>query len=498
MRYNYVFTQEKLDNFKNSIKIGDFYFYYDSDNLCTYSKDNSEVLIFGDCFSIKKDIDTSEDMIKSLSTKSTLGEILAESKYLSGRYLIIVLTDDQTYIIPDAINSIQVNYTNQQKKTPFYVSSHSKIIANICGFKESEKLLKVKNVKDDKHVFPTNLTPFEKILKLQGNHILSVEDRDEIRIFPVNNKNDTSVEEAVELTELYVKSLLGQMFEKDYMFYLPLTSGVDSRTVLSFFNKYKEQIHSYTFNHDYLGAGARDITTPKIISSELDFKYKVLAQKKISSYEILVLHDSLLSENINKHILNNSYTLNQFVKTENFNNEKIFFLSGDIIPIVKSNFGRNLPNKFATTLFLSSKTYNYSFRNFLEIRNWKLKLKQNGMHGYSVFDLFFWEHRIANWTVNNIANYDIYSNYFNLFNNRHLIETWISVPNKERRKYSIQKKIIYNQWPELHNYEYNLENNKSIKTIVHKNTILYYISSVVIFLFLFLKYQFYDKKRKNK
>ena len=147
-------------------------------------------------------------------------------------------------------------------------------------------------------------------------------------------------------------------------------------------------------------------------------------------------------------------------------------LDGNISPLGKSNFGRDLPERFATPSYLVTKTHNYAKDNKREVERWVQDVRELcAIYEVSKYDLFFWEHRVGNWAANSLLNSDLMTETLIPFNCRQLIELWLRVPRRERMNGAIHKKIIELNWPELLEYPFNPDERFKF---LNTNRLLYY------------------------
>ncbi len=70
-------------------------------------------------------------------------------------------------------------------------------------------------------------------------------------------------------------------------------------------------------------------------------------------------------------------------------------------------------------------------------------------------DLFYWEHRMGVWHPQVVLESDPAFETVSLYNCRHILETMLSVPLRDRRRATLLKRIILSEWPELAAYPVN-------------------------------------------
>jgi len=76
--------------------------------------------------------------------------------------------------------------------------------------------------------------------------------------------------------------------------------------------------------------------------------------------------------------------------------------------------------------------------------------------------------------TNSLMNYDVLVDSICPFNCRELIELWVSVPRESRMKYSIHRKVIYHNWPELLDFPINPGRKYRL---ANKYSVLFYLAT---------------------
>ena len=418
MDKNYFLSRSEDSRFKNRIKIFDYYLNYDDSRVTRSDDEGKPVVIIGEAIDIMNPKDSIKHITNNLSACDDLEEMVSYSSKLLGRYLIILFKEDDTFlVIPDASCSIPVNY---YKEDTSIISSSSKLIAEKYNLVKSETSIKIKKNADNQHPLPFNVTMYEEVLVLIPNHYLESRTMKMRRYYPSNTISENSFDDVVDETIAILDRVIEQIVH-DKSFALPITAGIDSRTLLALFKEHIHDIPLYTF-YDDGELDNWDIKVPKMLQEKYELDYHLL--KRVNPEGIANKGaGNIVEEEINKRILKNAYTLSESDLSDKT------FLAGDIIPIAKSNFGRDLPEKLATVSYLVTKTHNFSEENKSYIKEWIKDSKD--AYNISRFDLFFWEHRVGRWLQNNANNYDAYADPFYLFNCHYLIELWISVPRHE-------------------------------------------------------------------
>lgn len=464
MDKDYLISKFKTKGFKNILKVQNYFIHYNNIRITTSEKHDTLVVLLGDAIDCRY-TDKSVNQIVDILSNNSLNDFFYDTRYLLGRYLIMRIdNDDNKIILPDATCSVPVYY--QHNNINGSISSSSRKLAEMCKLKLSSQAEKIKKRAGEQHPLPYNITMYDELNLLIPNHYLNLSDMNMIRFFPNAEIEKKSFNYVVDETLNVLDKVIDRV-AKEKELIMPLTAGIDSRTLLALFKDHIDRIPLYTF-YDKGNEDIWDIKIPKLMTEQMNLKYYTIERNRLTD-EKFNQYKTLLDGQQNRKILENGFTL----FNSHLNNKS--FLAGDIIPIAKSNFGKNLPERFATLGYLVTKTHNYSKENRMFIKKWMNSAENS--YKVSLFDLFFWEHRVGRWLPNNASNYDIYTDPLYLFNCRYLIELWISIDRDERIVNSLHKEIISRRWPELMEFPVNPDKSRTDK--LFSNAYAYYIGSFI-------------------
>lgn len=313
---------------------------------------------------------------------------------------------------------------------------------------------------------PYDLTMYDNIKMVIPNHYLDVVNRKAVRYYPLTKSKDLSTNQVAEFTSKVLKNIIkGYIFK--HKLSLPLTAGIDSRTILSVCREFISEIPTYTFLHKGFKDNTADISIPKGIATMNGFNHFIIKDLDLTD-DVVRLYEQELGGDMDRNEALNSWTY--------FNSEfrERYRLDGNISPLAKSNFGRNLHEILATPSYLVTKTHNYSRKNYEKTKEWLVDINEfTKLSSISKYDLFFWEHRVGRWTANSFLNADLLVNQLNPFNCRWLIEAWLRVPRKNRMRGEIHKSVIRINWPELLEFPFNPDNKFGF---LYKYKYLYYLA----------------------
>lgn len=470
MNNKYILSLSKSNELENTIKFDNYYLNHNYETSKIFEKriKDKTLIIIGEFVDCRNSQLTQLEIVERLINTEDLDELIFESKYLAGRYLILYgNTKEGLFSLPDPISSIPVNYT--VSKNMHMISSHAKFIAENYDLKISEEAIEIrKEALEPQHPLPYNITMYKEVKFLVPNHLLNIKTQKKERFYPKLSMKSISMDDAVEETIEKTHNILdGFLLLKKLS--LPLTSGKDSRLLLALLKDRLSEMPIYTYYFDSFTDESGDIQIPKQITEKYNLDYHMLKERAIDS-DLFEDIKKDLSGMENKSVLNNGYTYSQSELSDYSS------MPGDVVSITKSQFGKALPEKLATTNYFVTKTHNYSNTNKEYVKLWVEETKElYKRFGTSQFDLFVWEHRFGRWMSNSIQNYDYLMNQTYIFNCRYLIEMWVSIPRKERTNISFHEEIIRREWPEL--LELELNPDEKLLNRVFNNSYMFYLGS---------------------
>ena len=396
-------------------------------------------------------------------------DVVEYEKKLGGKYILLFKNGEQYYVQGDATCSIPIFYNTSDT---FLCSSNYNYILNFKGYCVDNEFALIRKSGDISQAMPYDITPYKHIKQLIPNHYLDINKKSSIRFVNSAKKQKAiSVEEATDIVAPMIENLLNFYFQK-YKIYCPITSGRDSRVVLSFLLKSKEKFSCYTIKHPEHNENTQDITIPLKLCERVNVKHSLIEDVVVSD-TLKNEFDSLLgSESYSLRTLRIAETIN-----EHFGDGAI--LNGDIIGQVgKCSLHRDIPSLFATPSYFRCKLHNYSKGAKKQLKEWMKEIKING-EKTNLFDLFSIENRMGRWaSQENLIYNTLGQAYLNIFNCRSIIYIWTAVKRKERKYSKIHIELIKKSCETL--LDIPFERDESILFRFSKSTgITYLISSYI-------------------
>lgn len=366
---------------------------------------------------------------------------------LAGHFLVILVNQEQIYVLPDACTTYCTAYT--QLNGVSYAASNPKIIADLFHIPISLKMQDMKENTNIGEALPNNKTLYEGIVVMLPNHYLDFNTGRTCRVYPCMWQGEKKVDQIGKDSACILQTIIQGLLKKKSLS-LPLTGGVDSRTILAAIGKERaDQVVYYTYRHEHDGMNIGDIKIPQKITSEYGLEYQLIdlvaaSEQEMGYYQKEIEEDSEV------------FTPNLCSTYRRSRNAGRCFLSGGIAPIGKSVYGNTLPECLCIPSYLLTKAHNSSFSAYKEIKEWMREIKPYcKKYNISIFDMFYWEYRCGRWDQRTHLYTDAMIEMVSPYNCAYLLQMWLLVPRAMRQKKYIHTQIIEQCWPELNTYPLN-------------------------------------------
>lgn len=433
------------------IKFVDYFFYHSPRTVYNFKHGaGGSILIVGKAYDLI-DKKKTDDVLITLSRKleKSLGEAINYLSYLAGRFLIIVVKNNKTYIFPDS-HCTYACYWSSEKKGVF--SSHLQIFKDNLGCSENEILSQIMThpdyIEPGGKYFPASLTPLKTVYPLIANCFLEFDGHQTLhkRFYPVISLKEKF--ECVSKDDLYLRfkeylvTSLKLSFE-DGNSYISLTNGFDSRAILAAsilanlkydsFTYCKFGIKNSHYENDLVGASR--LATHAGISHfilklpDLDYgsNFYQMYKKTFSLYArfptLAQAYYEQLPEMANVIVSTISET------------GTVFYTKRDD----KDLNAKVLAKKWTTSAISAYEPVIAAFEDYIKYTQFYLKNTLD----FDFYDLFYWEHRNSKWGNLWYQECDLSHSVILPFNCRLINEIMLSFNFEDRKnKYLLNRLIL--------------------------------------------------------
>lgn len=421
-------------------------------DLCFFSKekDGNKITLIGiavDCQSPFRSY--SEITNGLLNNFDDIWSVIKASKPLAGRWILVCQNAENTFIFHDPCGLRQIYFTHRDI---FCCASQPTLIKQVAKLpKTSNKsILKLRSSTsfiDRESAWVGRKTLYENCFKLMPNHFLDVKQGDQVRFFPKKaiSKSDNT-KSLADTASKYLQNILVGLADK-FPIEINLSAGFDSRLLLAASNSIFKNVKIST---DKLGLWKEyhaDIYIPRILAKKFDLDHEVINSNQNPSelfYELLTENISIArTSSVNK----TKSIYNALINRDN----KHLQINGNAVEIVRIH-EQDLKYVYSGSLdkLINFYGYNNSYVHE-EITKWFNDVNQIKLEGISIYNLFYWEQRMAHWGALFPAELDIAAETISPFNCRSLLEVCFEAPLDQRKApdFILFRLIIKNLWPEL-------------------------------------------------
>lgn len=470
-RRQFVITKRsnKINSWKITNLFDDYKLYTHPDlNIVDISIGGKRAIVLG--FFVDPDnINYSDyDILKDMLEKSyDFSDFQQKSISLTGRWILIYISDKEKKIFNDPATSRHIYYSSGDE---MILGSNSNIINYYIdhGKNKDPEFLeyissKYYNINEEERY--SDATGYENIYKLLPNHYYDMDKKQSQRYWletPYNNYNH-AIDRA---TELLVNSFKA-IDMRDYYKIFGLTAGFDSRVIYAAASYAGIDTVYFLSTMNILKADHPDLVIAKEILNDHNKELVVLDKLDPLKDEFAYYY----KENIeDTQILPKTLTAQHLLYSPDFP-ENTLYITGNNSAVFKDFYGQREASsgKEISKLTGIPKRYtifNDSFDRWID-ENKALVEKAN----INMMDLFYWEHRLANFGVKYVANQDIAVDEFSAFNNREIFLLLMKAKHENKIDHKVIFKDIINKLdPKLMTYPINPTSGKGkVAELVKRN-----------------------------
>lgn len=475
-RRQFVITKRsnKINSWKITNLFDDYKLYTHPDlNIVDISMADKRAIVLG--FFVDPDnINYSNyDILKDMLEKSyDFNDFQQKSMSLTGRWILIYISDTEKKIFNDPATSRHIYYSSGDE---MILGSNSNIINYYIDHEKNKnpeflEYISSKYYNINEVEWYSDATGYENIYKLLPNHYYDVDNKQsqrywlEIPYIDYNHAIDRA-------TELLVNSFKA-IDMRDYYKIFGLTSGFDSRVIYAAASYAGIDTKYFLSTMNILKADHPDLVIAKEILNDYNKELIVLDKLNPLKDEFAYYY----KENIeDSQILPKALTAQHLLYSPDFP-ENTLYITGNNSAVFKDFYGKREASsgKEISKLTEIPKKYTIfddSFDRWID-ENKDLVEKAN----INMMDLFYWEHRLANFGVKYVANQDIAVDEFSAFNNREMFLLLMKSKHENKIDHKVIFKDIINKLdPKLMTYPINPTSGKGkvadfVKRNVSKRT----------------------------
>ena len=455
-RRQYFIGPQFVDRFEswNKIKVGkNIHITAHPDlTVTTTIKGDTELALLGFVFDSKNPLYSNKQILESMLIQSNSFQDIIKLTYpLAGRWIIIYSSNYELKLLHDPSGLRQIFYSKIENE--LWCASQPHILASIFNIQLAEnpdihKYMKSKLFDLWERAWIGNGTAFNNIFHLIPNHFLDINLGQTIRYWPDQEIEELYLEEVAVDSKNILENLFIAALNR-YQIAQAVTSGWDTRLMLSISKNYTNDIYYFVQSFPPINESSTDITVPKKIFNKLGIDFHII-------------NANICTEEFEKIYFKNVYIAqSDHKKYQHYNYFQYFqdklVISGNVGPLIRNMIPPNLedinPHNLARLMNRHNQRYAINAIDvWLQQAN-ELKNKFN----VNLVKLFYWENHFGNWSSMYNSALDIATEEFAPLNCRNLILKMLAIKScyREYHPVLLYEKIITNSWPELLDFPIN-------------------------------------------
>ena len=430
-----------------------------------YNEDRTAMLI-GDAWQVHPSKDCLESIIKSFTERTTIEDVYNEEKSWCGRYVLIV----NDWLFLDFCGTLGIFYSDDMR-----LSSSYRILSEQIG---TEVIYPDTLGEGLMNFVPGPLTPSSLIKRLMPSEIINVKtgERGIRPLAPDGVWDAGNNQERINELKKYFTCSLKNMAKhfSDSVFWLALTGGIDSRTLMALLESSGIDYKAFTCWHERISEG--DLALPPKLANTVHVPYKFIERREDnyspSRADEYRRHTGGMADDADKPM----YVYGQYQELDP--HHKVVLLRSGIWEHSCYFFKKRFTRKAALEMeknFDIAKIFPKSFKHELYYQSlcqWQ-KLKKNDAVNKEIntWDLLYIEQRLGAWLSSIEQGFDMIDGIVSVecCNSRLFYSILSGFPDKEKQKKMHELSIVKQLCPILskYRYEYNLTLKKRIRNVLH-------------------------------
>lgn len=435
----------------HTVMLSDYYLRYCPKLGCNYVVvGDIEILMLGYALNPYDGVNDESVILENLALrlKNNDIEFYDYLNELSGRFVVIVISGEKSFVLQDATGLKTCFYTVDSEK--FSMSSHPGLLGEVYRLSVDPLVFEITN-SQKYHMgglyLPGILSPYSEVKQLLANTQYNLNTRKVTRFFPYEYIGMRTLDQdfVSEVSRILYKQ--NQQLFSRFKVALSLTAGLDSRLSLSLLKNFKNKFKSFTYTIWGNKSHKVDASVAGDMANKYNFHHEQVKYRKSDGNadiaRVIARNHGGIRRSISVHEAFKDFFPEEYVDLRS-NVSEIFRCYWQKNPIHRD---AHLPLEKILSLYKKSikSICEEAWIEFLNVQDFS----QERFYGYDPFDLFYWEHRMSNWMALSLLDADTSHETFIHYNNRKLLITFLSIPFEDRLEDKIPRMLIEHNWPEL-------------------------------------------------
>jgi len=428
------------------------------DLVCTQVTDGDrELTLIGHILDPMAADESNADIVQTLLGHFTSRDALfAATSRFGGRWLLIVVNPDASFLFHDALGLRQAFHTDPAITGALWAVSQPGLAGEVLSLTPDEQALDYMDTqifrRTSEHRFPATASTFKGLKHLLPNHWLDLKTGKSHRYWPIAPVEATTLDAAVNRLGALLSGLVRAAASR-FDLALSLTAGFDSRLVLAAARGVADRLCIMTLRQGRMPDRHADLEVPARLLKQLGLSHVVVHATSTMTPEF----SQQFKRNV--YLAHDHYGHDAEAILSYFGRSKAA-LTGSAAEVGRCPFRRKLPHadhvRFTPELLAwleYGSTHPFLVAHF---REWLLDA--NRQSHVKLLDLFEWEQDYGNWLAMTQLEFDIaWQEIITPYNCREVLVAMLGVDERYRRApdYTLFRRTIEKAWPELLNEPIN-------------------------------------------
>lgn len=392
-----------------------------------------------------------EEILQSLLAQFvTRASLLNATTTLGGRWLLIGMNADESFLFHDALGLRQVFYTDPRSSKELWVMSQPGIASDVLGLQvdpEASAFIDSYAFRSrPEYRWPGSASPIRELKRLVPNHVLDLKLGIVERYWPTEPLERISFEDAVDKLSIALPDLV-RAITRRHSAALALTAGIDSRLVLAAARGVLDKIAFVTVRQAKMSDDHPDIVVPNQLLVRSQLPHDVIRAPATMSADF----SRYFKRNV--FLAHDRYGLDaEAIRA--YSGRSRVALTGSGAEVGRCPFRKEIPHpdrkqidSFQLARLQRMGREPFAVKSF---NAWLVDARERFNVG--LLELFDWEQGHGSWLAMTQLEFDTaWRDIFTPYNSREVLTTLLRVDESHRKapNYEIFRTLIRRLWPEL-------------------------------------------------
>jgi len=421
-------------------------------NISHHSKNEKTLTLIGYIIDPNRPSHDNDEILNRLLLENTnFADLIRSTFELCGNWILIYKQYDDIFLFHDCTGVRSIFYTNVDKTKDLWFASQPRLIAFLLDLQEDKNAIDFMKSHKSKlpsgFRWPGDTSPYSEIKSLLPNNYFDLSKGEIYRYWPDRNLIKLQKNDAIEKISTRLKEIMIAATQR-FNLALGLSSGLDSRVILSASKDIKDRICIYNGKRIEMSTKHPDILIPRRLTAKLKLDYHFIPSSNDIDDEFSIAYE-----------MNAPYVTAQIKpclqsQLKYFKQQKVA-ATGNILEIVRcyyqyrhgNDFSKHKPSGESLASYANMGGSQFEIDAF---DSWLKSAKD--VFNLNIYDIYGWEQGHGRWFSSAYLVFlTTWKEVFFPFNCRNLLIDFLSVPNVHRMPpdHTFFTDLMRNMWSDV-------------------------------------------------